>query len=148
MLTEPLMLLHNHRFEVEVVPLADTPKTIPARVLALSSVSPIRSSSEILAATADKPVSAGNHFYDRLELKRALTTDKFLYVWRQNWLNHINDYRDIYIRQLSAEGTEPINQWRLHECWPCLWEGPTFNAIQSDISYERLEIYFSRLEWQ
>jgi phage tail-like protein len=146
--TEPLMLLPNHRFEVEVVPLENTPKNISASILALSSVSPIRSSCEILIATNDKPVSPGKHFYDRLELKRALSTDKFLYTWRENWANNIKDYRDVYIRQFTTDGAESINQWRLQECWPCLWEGPAFNAMQSDISYERLEIYFSKLEWQ
>jgi phage tail-like protein len=148
MLTEPLMLLPNHRFEVEVVPLVNTPKDIPARVLALASVSPIRSGTEVVMATSTEPVSAGVLYYDRLELKRALTTDKFLYSWRENWMNKIKDYRDVYIRQLSAEGNETVNQWHLHECWPCLWEGPAFNAMQSDISYERLELLFSRLEWQ
>lgn len=148
MATEPLMLLLNHRFEVEVVPLAHTPKAISARVLALSCVSPIRSTSDVNLAAGDVPDLPGRHFYDRLELKRALTTDKFLFEWRENWMKNVKDYRDVYIRQLAVDSHEPVNQWRLHECWPSLWEGPAFNAMQSEISYERLEIYFSKAEWQ
>lgn len=148
MQSDQIILFSNHRFDVEVVPGKNTPKNITACTLALASVSPLCATCETIAATATKPVHPGTHYYDKLELKRALTTDKFLYAWSDNWLRGIKDYRDVSIRQLAVDTGEAVNEWRLYECWPCLWEGPAFNAMQSGISYERLEFYFSRLEWR
>lgn len=146
--THQVILYSNHRFDVEVVPGKNTPKEIAACTLALSSVSPLRATCEPNAVTNNKPVQPGTSCYDKLELRRALTTDKFLFTWRDNWTLGIQDYRDIKIRQLAVDTGEPVNQWLLFECWPCLWEGPGFDAMHSEISYERLEIYFSRMEWR
>lgn len=146
--TDTIRLFSNYRFAVEVVPGKNTPKHIPAAQLALASISPLRAACEPGPATKGTPTQAATHFYDKLEFRRALGTDKFLFTWHDNWVQGIKDYRDIRIRQLAIDSDEALNQWLLYECWPCLWEGPAFNAMQADISYERVEIYFSRMEWR
>ena len=127
----------NHRFEVDIVADEENPLVIAPQTLALSCISPIRSIRN--AESAD--------VYDLIELKRAVGCDTYLFDWRQNWHNGIKDYRILRIRPLHEDGT-PVNwEWRLSKCWPVVWEGPAFDALQANVMQERVAVSFTQLEW-
>jgi T4-like virus tail tube protein gp19 len=87
---------------------------------------------------------------DRLEtivLRRALTRSKELYEWRRRIVEGIEDRRPVTISQLDGPGGEVVNSWRLVRAWPCRWSGPAFNAGESGLAYEELELAFDDLVW-
>lgn len=45
------------------------------------------------------------------------------------------------------KGGRTVNSWRLIGAWPCRWSGPSFNALDSQIAYEELELAFDDLVW-
>jgi phage tail-like protein len=87
------------------------------------------------------------HRYATIVLRRALTRSRELYDWRRAIVNGKDDRRDIIIRQLSAPGGESVNAWRLVRAWPCRWSGPAFDAMNSDIAYEEVELTFDDIVW-
>lgn len=127
----------NHRFEVDIVPEEDNPLEIAPQTLTLSYISPIRS----IRTTESADV------YDQIELKRAVGRDTYLFDWRQNWHNGIKDYRIVRIRPLRNDWTPVHWMWRLSQCWPALWEGPAFDALQANVMQERIALSFAQLEW-
>jgi len=145
--THTMNLITGDQFEVEVIPVPDNALDVERRLLALSHISPIRSLSSLQPFDSPGSISTSRHYYDPIELKRALVDDTYLFDWRQNWHAGNRDYRDVLIRPLARDTHEPHWQWKLTNCWPHLWEGPAFNAMQSDILYERIELYFQELEW-
>jgi phage tail-like protein len=80
-------------------------------------------------------------------LRRALTTSTELFEWRRRIVEGRDDRRDVTIRQLSAPGGEVVNSWRLAGAWPSRWSGPAFNAMNSDIAFEELELTFDDILW-
>ena len=51
------------------------------------------------------------------------------------------------IHQLEAPAGRVVNSWRLVRAWPCRWSAPAFNALESGIAYEELELAFDDLVW-
>jgi len=137
----------GNRFEVEVIPVEDSPVDLASRVLSLSNVSPIRSVSTLDLPTAAGKIKSKNNYYEPVALTRAIINDTYLFDWRQNWHAGIKDYRDVMIRPLQESLPEPRWQWKLSKCWPHLWEGPEFDAMESNIIFETLELYYSEVEW-
>jgi hypothetical protein len=87
---------------------------------------------------------------DRFEtviLRRALTRSTELYDWRRRIVDGANDRRQVTIHQLEGPGGRIANSWRLVRAWPRRWSGPAFNALESAVAYEELELAFDDLVW-
>jgi phage tail-like protein len=88
-----------------------------------------------------------SHGFESVVLRRALTRSKELYEWRRRIIDGIDDRRQVTIRQLEAPAGDVANSWRLVRAWPCRWSGPAFNAAESGLAYEELELAFDDLIW-
>jgi phage tail-like protein len=97
-----------------------------------------------LESTPDAP----QHRFDTLVLRRALTRSSELFEWRRKILAGADDRRPVTIQQLDAPTGAVVNTWRLERAWPCRWSGPAFDAAQSAIAYEELELAFDDLVWK
>jgi phage tail-like protein len=93
------------------------------------------------------PPTLRRHGFETVVLRRALTADRDLYDWRRRIVEGAKDRRTVTIRQLESAGGEVVNSWRLVRAWPCRWSGPAFNALESGIAYEELELAFDDLVW-
>ncbi len=98
-------------------------------------------------ADPDAPRDRGANRYAPVVLRRALTTATELYDWHRAIVDGKDDRRDVTIRQLSAPGGRVVNAWRLVRAWPCRWSGPAFDALDSSIACEELELLFDDLVW-
>ncbi len=88
--------------------------------------------------------------YDRFEtvvLRRALSSSRELYEWRRRIVDGKRDRRTVTISQLDAAGGRVVNSWRLVRAWPRRWSGPAFDAAQTGLAYEELELAFDDLVW-
>jgi phage tail-like protein len=87
------------------------------------------------------------HRFEPLVLRRALTRSRDLYSWRRHILDGKDDRRTVTIQQLDAPGGRIANAWRLVAARPVRWSGPEFDAMESRIAYEELELAFEDLVW-
>ncbi len=87
------------------------------------------------------------HRFESVVLRRALTRSRELYEWRRRIVDGIDDRRQVTIRQLEAPAGAVANSWRLVRAWPCRWSGPAFNAAESGLAYEELELAFDDMIW-
>ena len=88
-----------------------------------------------------------HHRFETVVLRRALTRSTELYDWRRSVAGGADDRRPVTIHQLDAPAGEIVNSWRLVRAWPCRWSGPSFNALESGVAYEELELAFDDLLW-
>jgi hypothetical protein len=95
------------------------------------------------AASAD----VRGHRFETVVLRRALTRSTELHDWRKRIVDGKNDRRDVTIEQLDAASGTVVNAWRLLRAWPCRWSGPAFNALETGIAYEELELAFDDAVW-
>jgi hypothetical protein len=101
------------------------------------------SSATDLTAAPDARV----HRYETVVLRRALSGSTDLYEWRRRIAEGADDRRAVTIQQLDGPGGHVVNAWRLERAWPCRWSGPGFNALETGIAYEELELTFDELLW-
>jgi T4-like virus tail tube protein gp19 len=93
------------------------------------------------------PPEERRHGFETVVLRRALTGQRELYDWRRRIVEGAKDRRSVTIHQLEAPAGRVVNSWRLVRAWPCRWSGPAFNALESGIAYEELELAFDDLVW-
>jgi hypothetical protein len=86
--------------------------------------------------------------FETVVLRRALTRSTELYDWRRRIIEGADDRRSVTIHQLESPAGGVVNSWRLERAWPCRWSGPAFNAVESGVAYEELELAFDDLVWQ
>ena len=115
---------------------------IGRRELGFSDVGRLTSHTDLTLPPAER-----RHAYDTVVLRRALTRSTELYDWRRRIVDGTDDRRAVTIHQLDRPGGEIVNSWRLVRAWPCRWSGPAFNALESGVAYEELELVFDELEW-
>jgi phage tail-like protein len=115
---------------------------IDERELGFAEVSALTSETDLTA-----PLDARVHGFETIVLRRALTTSSELYDWRRNVIHGKDDRRVVTIHQLEAPGGRIANSWRLSGAWPRRWSGPAFNAAESSVAYEELELAFDDLVW-
>ncbi|HEU6443878.1 MAG TPA: phage tail protein [Gaiellaceae bacterium] len=105
---------------------------------------------EVGRLTSETDLTLPDQPHDRLEtvvLRRALTGSRELYEWRRRIVDGIADRRPVTISQLDGPGGRIVNSWRLERAWPCRWSGPAFNAAETGLAYEELELAFDDLVW-
>jgi phage tail-like protein len=83
--------------------------------------------------------------YSNIILKRGITLSEELWNWHANYVNGNGKRRDGVII-LRSELQIPIKTWIFKRGLPLKWTGPTFNATQSAIAVESLEIMHEGLE--
>jgi len=82
--------------------------------------------------------------YPNLVLKRGMTTKSDLQKWFQK--SHIKAERTgIRLSMLDQEGTR-IRTWSFVNAFPIKWTGPNFNATQSTLAIEAIEISHEGIE--
>ncbi|TWT91738.1 phage tail protein [Stieleria varia] len=80
------------------------------------------------------------HSWSRITLKRGVTTDMSMWLWYQAGLyQSLGARRDGAITLLAENGT-PAMQWLFRGGLAVKWDGPTFNAAQSAVAIESMEI--------
>jgi phage tail-like protein len=94
------------------------------------------------------PPEERRHSFETVVLRRALTRSTELYTWRRRIIEGTDDRRPVTVHQLEAPAGAIVNSWRLERAWPCRWSGPAFNANESGVAYEELELAFDDVVWQ
>jgi phage tail-like protein len=94
--------------------------------------------------------------YDPLVLKRGIVKDSKLVDWvKAALLNFEIQPMDLLVHllhvkrpepQQPSEGTEPLMSWKVINAWPKKWSVSEFNAEQSAIAIETLEMNYSYFE--
>jgi phage tail-like protein len=83
----------------------------------------------------------GQAKFSNIVLSWGSSDDHDLYDWHLAWLQGspaaVRKSGSIILRDRT--GTEVI-RWNFKRAWPTKWTGPSFNAIDSKISIEKLEI--------
>ena len=102
--------------------------------------------SRLASSDADDGSESRTRF-DPVVLRRALTRSRELYEWRRHIVDGKNDRRAVTIEQLEAPDGDVANAWRLVGARPVRWSGPEFDAAESRIAYEELELAFDDLVW-
>jgi phage tail-like protein len=115
---------------------------IGERELGFAEVSRLTSETDLMVPTDDRP-----HRFETVVLRRALTRSTELYHWRRRVVDGDDDRRVVTIQQLESPGGRIANSWNLVGAWPCRWSGPAFNALDSGVAYEELELAFDDLVW-
>jgi phage tail-like protein len=115
---------------------------IGRRELGFSEVGRVTSETDLnLPQEQRRPV------FQTVLLRRALTRSTELYDWRKRIVEGNDDRRVVTIHQLDGPGGKIVNSWRLLRAWPARWSGPTFNALDSGIAYEEVELAFDDAVW-
>ena len=96
----------------------------------------------------EAPPEPRRHTFETVILRRALTRSSELFDWRRKVLAGTEDRRPVTIQQLDASNGSVVNTWRLEGAWPCRWSGPAFDARESGIAFEELELAFDDVVWQ
>jgi phage tail-like protein len=81
----------------------------------------------------------GMRKFQNLSLRRGITTEPTLWQWFANVSSGIADRRDGAVVLLD-EVQNDVLRWKFTAGWICKWEGPSFNAMQSEIAIEAIEI--------
>jgi phage tail-like protein len=82
--------------------------------------------------------------YPNLVLKRGMTTKADLQKWFQK--SHVQAERTtISLTMLDQQGTT-IRTWSFVNAFPIKWTGPNFNAAQSQLAVEQIEIAHEGLQ--
>ncbi len=81
--------------------------------------------------------------YSNLVLKRGLNTNKKLYNWCQDAVNGLDISPSPITIQLLNENNEPLSTWNIVNAYPIKWEVSDFNAEESNIVIETLELSYS-----
>jgi phage tail-like protein len=95
-----------------------------------------REGSDVLSSVRKLP---GITKYSNLILKRGLTKSQVLYDWFKQTKQGQLERRDIRITILNEE-KEPFATWKLKNCWPTKYYGPTLNASANEVVIETIEI--------
>jgi phage tail-like protein len=76
--------------------------------------------------------------YPNLVLKRGMTTKADLQTWFQK--SHIQAERTTISLTMLNQAGETIRTWSFVNAYPTKWTGPNFNASQSQLAVETIEI--------
>lgn len=83
--------------------------------------------------------------YTNLTLKRGMALSEDLWNWYNDYATGKGKRRDGVIAMLGPTG-DPVKVWTFKRGIPVKWSGPTFNAQQSNVAIETLEIAHEGLE--
>jgi phage tail-like protein len=87
----------------------------------------------------------GKTRFGNVVLEKGCTVSGELYEWRRRVEKGEDDRRSGSIILLDANMKERA-RWNFYEAWPCRYEAPEFDALESSISIETLELCVERIE--
>jgi phage tail-like protein len=79
--------------------------------------------------------------YANITIKWGVTDDHELYDWHRQWVEGDPNARrkSGSIILLDRQGNEKI-RWNFINAWPTKWDGPDFNATDSQVAFQTIEI--------
>ena len=83
-----------------------------------------------------------------ITLKRGYTANVDLWDWRKKVLDGKTERRDGSINLIGEDRSTVVLTWDFTAGWPSKWEGPGFNAKNSEVAIESLEITCEDIELQ
>lgn len=84
--------------------------------------------------------------WDNLVLKQGVCSDTLLLEWRNEVLDdEFSKRRNGTIVMYSSTG-EAVRRYSFIQAWPVSWEGPSFNASNSEVAIESLELAHSGIQ--
>lgn len=95
-----------------------------------------RSGSDVYSSTRKIP---GLVKYSNLILKRGLIKSPEMYDWFKQAKQGTPERKNVTVSILNEEH-EPFVVWKLKNCWPVKYSGPTLNAKGNEVAIETLEI--------
>jgi phage tail-like protein len=81
----------------------------------------------------------GRVTHPNIRLRRGLAVSDDLWNWHESYLHGRGKRRDGVVELLDDTG-EAVRIWRFRRGLPVRWVGPAFNATQSAVAIEELEI--------
>lgn len=81
-----------------------------------------------------------------ITLQRGFTDNKELWDWRKTVMDGKTERKSVSI-VLQNEAREDALSWNLYESFPSKWEGPGFNAKNSEVAIEKLTFVCETIEW-
>jgi phage tail-like protein len=81
----------------------------------------------------------GRITHPNIKLRRGVAVSNDLWVWHEGYLQGRGRRRDGVIDLLDDAG-QPVRTWRFRRGLPVRWAGPAFNATQSAVAIEEMEI--------
>ena len=83
----------------------------------------------------------------QVSIRRGVTNDKYLFAWHQAVLSGKTEKREVRILQFSRDHVDLVNMWTLKDCFPVSWQGPEFDAMHPDVTYEEVVLAYPTIEW-
>jgi phage tail-like protein len=80
-----------------------------------------------------------------ISLKRGVTDDKDLWIWRKKAIDGKVDRKNGSIILMDDAGEEKT-RWNFVDGWPTKWTGPTFNATANEVAIETMDIAHEGVE--
>ena len=90
----------------------------------------------------------GKPKYGNLSLKRGLLADSALILWFRNAIENFEVETTNVTVTLLNSNHEPLSAWEFVNCWPQKWSVDAFNAQQSQVVVESIDLvyaYFKRI---
>ncbi|MGQ9592764.1 MAG: phage tail protein [Planctomycetota bacterium] len=136
----------NFNFLVEIEDLTGDSSSI---VGGFSRVSGLASQSDVVEhRVGNSPYVLkipGKTRFGNVVLEKGCTTSGALYEWRRRVERGEDDRRSGSIILLDGNLVEKA-RWNFYDAWPCRYEAPEFDASDTAISIERLELCVGRIE--
>ena len=136
----------SFNFLVEIEGLAGDAATV---VGGFSQVTGLSSESDVVEHwVGSMPFASklpGRTRFGNIVLRKGLTTSGDLYDWRRRVEAGEDDRRSGSVILLDG-GMREKARWNFYEAWPCRYEAPTFDATDTAVSIETLELAVERLE--
>ncbi len=92
--------------------------------------------------------------WPNIVLRRGFTGGNFhLLKWRLKWLRQAGEDDNEFLKRASGRVVQLDSRfqekcsWRFVGGWPCVWEGPEYDATKSELAIETLEIAHEGLEF-
>ena len=83
----------------------------------------------------------------QVSIRRGVTHDKYLFDWHQAVNSGKPGEREVRVLQFSRDHADLVNMWTLKACFPVSWQGPEFDAMRPDVTYEEVVLVYSTIEW-
>lgn len=85
----------------------------------------------------------GKPKYGKLTLKRGMLTSSELIGWFRNAIENFEVEITTVTVSLQNNSDEDIAQWQFHQCWPQKWAIDAFNAQESQLVTESIDLVYS-----
>ena len=145
-MSENVPFFGNFNFLVEIEDLTGESTSV---VGGFSEVGGLVSESEVVEYRAGNTPNVvkfpGRTRFSNVVLRRGCTVSSELYDWRRRIEKGESDRRSGSVILLDGEMQEAA-RWNFFEAWPCRYEAPQFNAADTSVSVETLELCVERVE--